>query len=492
MPVTASSTAGTYTYSLSCVDASGTGTGTTSVSVGPVPAPTVNLIVTPSTVQPGQVATLVWSSTNATSCTASGGDTTDGWSGAEKTSGTFIVTAPTVTGQYSYILTCTGPQNLTGAGTAILTVSTSATPTVTLTATPTSVAVGGSSDLTWSSTNVQNCTASSTNPDGSAGTTFSGKEGLSSTGTGLTVGPFATAGVYNYTLACGGTDGTASASATVVVGTPPSPTVTLTVKPTSIQPGQSATITWTSTNATSCTASGSWSGGETLTGTASTGTLTTAGAYSYTLTCEGPSGSAAASGLLTVSGASVVDACGVGQPTTALLATSYVATPASSGLCLLCSVGQPQNVVTPGASGTLLTKPFSVLNTTVDLLGAESLLVGPSLTNTTPTVFPAGRKAGFIVAAPDEVLTANLITGFTVTTFLAGVQQDSAQLGGTGSSGLLGLLNLDLLTLPIGNVPGGYAFLTTTKPFDSVLISNGGLLSVIGQLDVYQACITNQ
>ncbi len=125
--------------------------------------------------------------------------------------------------------------------------------------------------------------------------------------------------------------------------------------------------------------------------------------------------------------------------------------------CLLCSVGQPQNVVTPGASGTPLpTKPFSVLNTTVDLLGAESLLVAAPLANKTPPVFPAGRKAGFIVAAPNEVLTASLITGFTVTTFLAGVQQDSAQLGGTGSSGLLGLQDLDLLTLPIGNVPGGY------------------------------------
>ena len=473
------------------MDASGTGTGTTSVSVGPVPAPTVNITVTPSTVQPGQVAALLWSSTNATSCTASGGDGKDGWSGAEATSGTFNVTAPATTGAYSYILTCTGPKGLTGAGTAVLTVSTGVTPTVSLTATPSTVAVNGTSTLTWSSTNVSNCTASSTNPDGSAGTTFTGPETTEST-TGLPIGPFTTAGVYNYTLACGGTNGTASASAYVVVGTPPSPTVTLTVKPTSIQPGQSATITWSSTNATSCAASGSWSGAETLSGTASTGELTTAGAYSYTLTCSGPSGSAAASGLLIVSGASVVDACGVGQPTTALLATSYVATPASSGVCLLCSVGQPQNVVTPGASGTLLTKPFSVLNTTVDLLGAESLLVGASATNTTPTVFPAGRKAGFVVAAPNEVLTANLITGFTVTTFLAGTQQDSAQLGGTGSSGLLGLLNLDLLTLPIGNVPGGYAYLTTTKPFDSVLISNGGLLSVIGQLDVYQACVTNQ
>ncbi|MDE0854848.1 MAG: hypothetical protein OSA97_10545, partial [Nevskia sp.] len=115
--VTAPSTQGTYTYSLSCVDTSGTGTGTTSVSVGPVPAPTVNLVVTPSTVQPGQVASLVWSSTNASSCAASGGTGKDGWSGTEATSGTFNVTAPATTGQYTYILTCTGPQGLTGAGT---------------------------------------------------------------------------------------------------------------------------------------------------------------------------------------------------------------------------------------------------------------------------------------------------------------------------------------------------------------------------------------
>src|SRR6201987_4224574 len=43
---------------------------------------------------------------------------------------------------------------------------------------------------------------------------------------------------------------------------PPAPTVTLSVSPTAITAGQSATLTWSSTQAVSCTASGAWSGSE--------------------------------------------------------------------------------------------------------------------------------------------------------------------------------------------------------------------------------------
>ncbi|OGY25374.1 MAG: hypothetical protein A2Z11_00775 [Candidatus Woykebacteria bacterium RBG_16_43_9] len=51
-----------------------------------------------------------------------------------------------------------------------------------------------------------------------------------------------------------------------------------------------ATLTWTSTNATACSASGGWSGSKTTSGSASTGSLTSN--KTYTLTCTGAGGSA--------------------------------------------------------------------------------------------------------------------------------------------------------------------------------------------------------
>lgn len=52
-----------------------------------------------------------------------------------------------------------------------------------------------------------------------------------------------------------------------------------------LTPSQASNLTWTSTNSTSCSASGSWSGSKALTGSESTGALTT-GSYSYVITCN--------------------------------------------------------------------------------------------------------------------------------------------------------------------------------------------------------------
>src|SRR5262249_8320524 len=73
----------------------------------------------------------------------------------------------------------------------------------------------------------------------------------------------------------------------------------LNANPTSISSGGSSMLSWSSTNATSCSASGGWSGSEPTSGSASTGTLT--GTQTYTLSCTGPGGSASQSVTVTVS-----------------------------------------------------------------------------------------------------------------------------------------------------------------------------------------------
>jgi len=84
---------------------------------------------------------------------------------------------------------------------------------------------------------------------------------------------------------------------------PPAPTVTLSASPTSVASGGQSTLTWSATNATSCTASGgpsggSWSGTLPVSGTQSTGALTSS--TTFTITCTGAN-SATATASATVS-----------------------------------------------------------------------------------------------------------------------------------------------------------------------------------------------
>jgi hypothetical protein len=75
--------------------------------------------------------------------------------------------------------------------------------------------------------------------------------------------------------------------------TPPVPTVTLSANPTSVQAGDSATLTWSTTGAASCVASGQWSGSRAVSGSQSVGPINVES--TYTLTCTGSGGSAARS-----------------------------------------------------------------------------------------------------------------------------------------------------------------------------------------------------
>jgi hypothetical protein len=131
-----------------------------------------------------------------------------------------------------------------------------------LSASASSVPVGQSVTLTWSSTNTTACTASGA---------WTGAVSLSGNST-LTVKANGA-----YTLTCTGPGGTASQ--TVSISAVPTPTLWF-------YPSQ---ITWSTTNTTSCTASGGWSGTQTTSGNQTilpgAGVTTT-----YLITCTGPGG----------------------------------------------------------------------------------------------------------------------------------------------------------------------------------------------------------
>ena len=160
-------------------------------------------------------------------------------------------------------------------------------PSVTFSATPSTVASGASATLNWTSTNATTCTASG------------GWSGVKLTSGSETTATLVSATQFN--LACTGPNGTGNASVTVSVTPPPgpsAPSVTLSATPSTVASGASATLNWTSTNATSCAASGGWSGAKGTSGSESSSALTST--TQFALACTGASGTGNASVIVSV------------------------------------------------------------------------------------------------------------------------------------------------------------------------------------------------
>jgi chitodextrinase len=120
--------------------------------------------------------------------------------------------------------------------------------------------------------------------------------GITFTDTGLTAST-----TYAYTVRAydaAGNVSTDSAVASATTPAPPVPTVAISAAPSSVASGGSSTLSWSSTNAASCTASGDWSGVEPTSGSQVTSGLTAQS--TYTLTCNGAGGQAAASTTVSI------------------------------------------------------------------------------------------------------------------------------------------------------------------------------------------------
>jgi hypothetical protein len=166
--------------------APGYGKACWSAAGGP-PLPTVTLTAAPASIKSGSSSTLTLSTSNATSCTGP----------VSGTSGTASV-SPTVTTTYTE--NCTGPGGTASGSTTVTVSAGTPAPTVTLQANPTTISAGGSSVISWGSTNATSCSG--------VGTGLSGS---------VTVSPASTT---TYTETCSGvTSPAASASVTVTVST---------------------------------------------------------------------------------------------------------------------------------------------------------------------------------------------------------------------------------------------------------------------------------
>jgi hypothetical protein len=151
-------------------------------------------------------------------------------------------------------------------------------PTMNIWASPTSVAAGQPVTISWSSSNANNCT----------GGLYGGSIGTSGS---FTAYPSET---LSYAITCSGSGGSITKSVIVNVI---HPTINISADSYSITAGKSAKISWSTTNATSCTASGGWSGSKGINGSESVSPIETT---EYTLSCSGPGGSVSKSVKITV------------------------------------------------------------------------------------------------------------------------------------------------------------------------------------------------
>jgi hypothetical protein len=269
------------TFTITCSGDSENVSETVGVTVsGVAVAPTVLISASPTSLAYGGSTTLSWSSTNASSCSAS-----DGWTGGMNTSGSKTINALTSNTRFSLSCTGIGGTTIEGVNVSVGAPAPVIPPVVNLSASPQSIAYNGSHDLTWSTSNADSCVASGN---------WSGNKSVSGTRTrgNLTVDK-------TYTLTCTGPGGTSSDTVSVTVAAPPpTPTLSFSASPATVDQNGSTTLTWNSSDATDCAASGDWSGNLALSGSRLISGLTSDSQFS--LTCTGPGGTSSDTVSVTV------------------------------------------------------------------------------------------------------------------------------------------------------------------------------------------------
>ncbi len=152
-------------------------------------------------------------------------------------------------------------------------------PSVILNASPATVYSGNAATLSWTTAGVTSCTASAS----PASTSWVGVRGTASVYPHESTGALTT--TTTFTLSCTGPNGSADSSKTVTVVPLVNPTtvaVTLVADPEKIAAGDSSTLSWLSSNATSCSGIGFDTGGV-LSGSVS---VSPTANTTYTITCR--------------------------------------------------------------------------------------------------------------------------------------------------------------------------------------------------------------
>ena len=276
----------TTTYTLTAGNAAGSNTRSVTIRVKPR---IDSFSADPGTITAGGSSTLEWETTNATSTSINKGvgSVTPVASGSESVS-------PTETTTYTLTARNSAGRN---TRTATVTVTEPDCPVIgSFTASSTSITVGGSTTLRWTTTD-----ATSTSIDQGVGSVTPVASGSKS------VSPATTT---KYTLTAGGVSGCTAATDAVTVKVKPR-IDSFTADAATITEGQSTTLRWTTTNATSVSIPGT-SGTLAVDGNTSISPTTTT---TYTLTASNADGSNTATKKVTVVDPPVIDSFSASKTT---------------------------------------------------------------------------------------------------------------------------------------------------------------------------------
>ena len=382
-------------YTLTATNAAGSSTATVSVTVSGQKPTIASFTATPLAITTGQSSALSWSVSGATSLSI------------DQAVGTVTGTTVSVTPSATTIYTLTAV-NAAGSSTATVTVTVSIPkPAISsFTALPVAISSGQSSVLSWA---VGGATSLSISP--TVGTV---------TGTSVSVTPTTTT---IYTLTATNAGGSSTATVTVTL-TPPKPTITsFTASPTSISPGQTSTLSWVVSGATSLSID---QGVGTISGTSVS--VSPAASATYLLTATNAGGSTTATVTISVAGSRPAITGFTANPATIITGQGSTLSWAVSGATSL-SIDQGVGVVTGtsksvaptttttytltatnGAGSSSATTTITVLMTTAifdpttGALPLPNLLVTSSLTSVTYTA-AATPTAGALNINPGYPLT---------------------------------------------------------------------------------------
>ncbi len=223
-------------------------------------------------------------------------------------------------------------------------------PTVDLTASPVVVNTGDTSTLSWTTQNVDTCTGVDGTSDWLVSQAISG--------TDVEVGPINSETIY--TLSCSGQNGTVIDSETIFVSSesPDAPTTSLTADPTTIVISGTSDLTWSSTNADSC------SGVNFSTGDATSGntTVSLSVTTTYTVVCTNEDGLSDSSATVTITNP-VNPTLSIGaNPTTVRSGNQSTITWSASDVDT-CSITGPGGFSFSTLSGSSLSGPITQKST---------------------------------------------------------------------------------------------------------------------------------
>ena len=260
-----------------------------------------NFTASLDSIEQGQSTTISWTTVGATSCTTSGGAGSWSETNIDLPDGSAQIEIDG-TGDFIFTLACLGV--IGGLDFANIVVSATPVPAVitSFSVSPNAIAEGDNTTVSWTTDFATSCTATNGAGDWSGQTINLPDDSVQIT--------IPAEGAYTFTLTCAGAVGSPVVAEDSVTVTPAAAITSFSASPDSVAENESTLLSWTTENASSCTATngaGGWAGSTIGLNGESLISIPAVGEYTFTLTCDGVAGTpAVAEEVVTVSTAASI------------------------------------------------------------------------------------------------------------------------------------------------------------------------------------------